>query len=45
MKWVWLNGAGFALATAYYGLGVSGSERITLFTLALIALWLFDWQR
>ena len=44
MKWLWLNGAGFALATAYYGQGVSGLERLTLFTSALVALWIFDWQ-
>jgi hypothetical protein len=44
MKWLWLNGAGFALATAYYGQGVSGLERLTLFTSALVALWLFDWR-
>ena len=44
MKWLWLNGAGFALATAYYGQGVSGLERLTLFTSALVALWIFDWR-
>jgi hypothetical protein len=44
MKWLWLNGAGFALATAYYGRGVSGLERLTLLTLAFVALWIFDWR-
>jgi hypothetical protein len=44
MRWLWLNGAGIALATAYYGQGVSGLERLTLFTLALVALWIFDWR-
>jgi hypothetical protein len=44
MKWLWLNGAAFAFATAYYDQGVSGLERLTLFTSALVALWIFDWR-
>jgi hypothetical protein len=44
MKWLWLSGAGFVLATAYYGQGVSGLERLTLFTSALLTLWIFDWR-
>jgi len=44
MKWFWLNGAAIALASAYYAQGESALERLTLFTLALVALWIFGWR-
>jgi len=45
MKWVWLIGAGIALAYAYYSESASGLERLALIALALCALWIFDWRR
>jgi hypothetical protein len=45
MKSVWLIGAGIALAFAYYAESASGLERLALITLALCALWFFDWRR
>jgi hypothetical protein len=45
MKWLWLNGGAIALASAYYAKGESGLERLTLLTLALVALSIFDWRR
>jgi len=45
MKWIWLIGAGIALAYAYYAESASGLERLALITLALVALWFFDWRR
>ena len=45
MKWDMAIGGGIALSFAYYSDSASGLERLALVTLALVALWFFDWRR